>query len=162
MQASPDFTKKSLLRASKNVVQQQDQDEMLQGLRELDKQGHMSRCTDPEGAQVWAEAVEGMVDENVKFALNSAVDTLPHNANLALWKKRMNDACTLCGERQTLIHILNTCAVAHDSLLREILAIIMIYLPSNAHLTWVSTAFSSILWQLISAQTLCGGMTLLG
>ena len=84
MQASPDFTKKSLLRASKNVVQQQDEDEMLQGLRELDKQGHMSRCTDPEGAQVWAEAVEGMVDEHVKFALNSAVDTLPHNANLAL------------------------------------------------------------------------------
>ena len=85
-----------------------------------------------------------MVDEHVKFALNSAVDTLPHNANLALWKKRMNDACTLCGERQTLIHVLNTCAVArdnqrfngrHHSLLREIVAIIMIYLPSNAHLT---------------------------
>jgi len=52
MQASPDFTKKSLLKASKNLVQQQDQDEMLEGLRELHKQGHMSRCTDPEEAQV--------------------------------------------------------------------------------------------------------------
>ena len=52
------------------------------------KQGHTSRCTDPEGAEVWAKAIEGMVDEHVKFALNSAVDTLPHNANLALWGEK--------------------------------------------------------------------------
>ena len=104
----------------------------------------MSRCTDAEGAEVWAKAIGGMVDEHVKFALNSAVDTLPHNANLALWEKKMNDACTLCGERQTLIHVLNTCTVArdnrrfngrHDSLLREIVSIITTYLPSTACLT---------------------------
>ena len=74
-----------------------------------------------------------MVDENVKFALNRTVDTLPHIANLALWKKRMNDVCTLCGEKQTLVHVLNTYTVAHDNRHfndhHESLLIIMIYLP---------------------------------
>ena len=63
---------------------------------------------------MWAKALEGLGDEHLKFALNSAVDTLPHNANLFLWKKRDSDSCTLCGERQTLIHVLNTCEVARD------------------------------------------------
>ena len=46
--------------------------------------------------------------------MNSAVDTLPHKANLHLWKKHSNSSCPLCGERQTLIHILNACKVALD------------------------------------------------
>ena len=44
--------------------------------------------------------------------LNSALDTLPHNANLNLWRKRGDDSCPLCNERQTLIHVLNACPVA--------------------------------------------------
>ena len=47
----------------------------------------------------------------MKFALNAAQDTLPHNANLQCWRK-LPDACKLCGKRQTLLHILNNCPVA--------------------------------------------------
>ena len=58
--------------------------------------------------------------------LNAVVDTLPHNANLRLWGKKETAACPLCGERQTLIYVLNNCRVAlhlrrynhrHDSVL---------------------------------------------
>ena len=52
--------------------------------------------------------------QNSKFALNAAVDTLPHNVNLHLWKKKENSTCPLCGEQQTLIHVLNCCSVARD------------------------------------------------
>ena len=85
-----------------------------------------------------------MIDEHMRFALNSAVDTLPHSSNLALWKKRESDACILCGERQTLIHVLNACPVArddrrlnfrHNALLIEIAAVIAAYLPCTANLT---------------------------
>ena len=49
-----------------------------------------------------------------KFALNAAVDTLPHNANLHLWNKEKSAACPLCGECQSLIHVLNCCSVVRD------------------------------------------------
>ena len=43
------------------------------------------------------KALESARDEHLKFALNSAVDTLPHNANLALWRKRDNDGSVMRG-----------------------------------------------------------------
>ena len=48
----------------------------------------------------------------LRFALNSLTDTLPHNANLHLWKRIATPACILCGERQTLLHVLNACPYA--------------------------------------------------
>ena len=45
----------------------------------------------------------------LKFALNSLTGTLPHNANLHLWKKLPSPACNLCGHRQTLLHVLTAC-----------------------------------------------------
>ena len=53
----------------------------------------MSRCSSPEGAKVWAKALEGVKNEHLKFAFNSTVDTLPHNANLYLWKKHKDSSC---------------------------------------------------------------------
>ena len=54
--------------------------------------------------------------ECLKFSLNAAQDTLPHNANLAIWRRRegLSDQCKLCSERQTLSHVLNHCKVALD------------------------------------------------
>ena len=65
------------------------------------------------------------------FSLNAAQDTLPHNANLALWRRSdgLSDACKLCGMRQTLPHVLNQCPVSlhlrryntrHDAVLEVI------------------------------------------
>ena len=47
-----------------------------------------------------AVALESVSDRHLRFALNSAVDTLPKNWYLALWKKLGNDNCPLWSERQ--------------------------------------------------------------
>ena len=141
---NPDFTRKSLTRAAKSLIRVGDDDHHVNCLQQLRKQGHMSRCLSPEGAKIWAKALEGMKDEHLKFALNSAVDTLPYNANLYLWKKRKDSSCPLCGERQTLIHVLNTCGAArdarrfntrHDAVLEEIVFLLSAYTEPPAKLS---------------------------
>ena len=47
----------------------------------------MIREVTPDGAYIWSKAVQTLPAEQMKFVLNAAVDMLPHNANLHLWKK---------------------------------------------------------------------------
>ena len=58
----------------------------------------MFRNTSSDASEVWGKALMLLLDEERKFALNSALDTLPHNANLLLWKKRGDNICPLYGE----------------------------------------------------------------
>ena len=55
---------------------------LLENLHGLVKQGCMSRCADTKSASVWSETVQSLLDEQIRFSLNVAVDTLPHNAIL--------------------------------------------------------------------------------
>ena len=167
---NPDFSRRSLASGAKLLVREDDQDRLLNSLRQLEKQGHMLRCSSPERAKIWAKALERAKDEHLKFALNSAVDCLPHNANLALWRKRNDDTCPLCGERQTLIHILNICKSARDARrfnARHELSLqklcpsyqpILHHLPTSL-LTWVCIISLTILCPLTSALILYCGMT---
>ena len=66
---------------------------------------------DEDAAVLWSEVVQSLPPECMKFVLNAAQDTLPHNANLSVWR-RDEDLCKLCGKRQTLLHVLNHCQVA--------------------------------------------------
>lgn len=102
------------------------------------------RNTVPDVAKLWGNALQHLADEHMKFALNSSLDTLPHNANLYLWKRKVSEACHLCGERQTLIHVLNACSVAknsrrynicHDAVLQDIVNNITKALPSTVKMT---------------------------
>ena len=79
----------------------------LESLHSLKRQGQMSRCISPQGASAWSTALQSLLDEQMKFALNAAVDALPHNANLHLWRKRKDTSCPLCGSNQSLLHVLN-------------------------------------------------------
>ena len=72
------------------------------------------------------------------------MDTLPHNLNLRLWNKRESAACKLCGDDQSLIHVLNVCRVArggqrfngrHDAVLSENVSLISAYLPPSASIS---------------------------
>ena len=76
----------------------------------------MLRGSTPVADFVCATAVMRSQDsEDMKFTLNSATDTLPHNSNLVRWYRgTLSNACKLCGQKQTLvyIHILNNCDVA--------------------------------------------------
>ena len=140
----PNYSRKSLMAATKMLVTENDEERLLDSLRHQEKQGHMSRCSSPDAAMVWPKALRDVSNEHLSFALNSAVDSLPHNANLALWKKRTKDTCSLCGERQTLIHILNTCKVArderryngrHDSILAVIASTLSSHTAPSANLS---------------------------
>ena len=113
-------------------------------MKSLERQGHMSRCTAPKATLIWSTVVQALPDEQMKFALNAAVDILPHNANLHLWKKRKDPSCPLCNHNLSLLHVLNNCTVArdlrrynirHDAVLQEIAVAIRSYIPTTSVLT---------------------------
>ena len=104
--------RKSLASAAKRITQQAEDERRETELKSLEKQGQMMRTASPDGASLWSKAVQSLPAEKMRFALNAAVDTLPHNANLHLWKKEESDCCPHYRERQTLIHTLNNCEVA--------------------------------------------------
>ena len=76
--------------------------------------------------------------------LNAAHDTLPHDSNLHLWKKKPNPSCPLCGhQKQTLLHVLNNCETAlhhrrynqrHDEVLKEIASFINVNLKISQNM----------------------------
>ena len=94
----------------------------------LGTQGRLFRVVDSHASAVWSRAIQAVSGSEMKFALNAANDTLPHNANLARWRG-LSDVCKLCGGKQTLNHILNHCKKAlelcrfntrHDHVLKVI------------------------------------------
>ena len=85
----------------------------------------------PNAAAVWVKFIQSLPPAQMKFALNAASDTVPHNVNLSLWRRNdhLSAACRLCGVRQTLCHVLSNCKVAlelcrynikHDNILHII------------------------------------------
>ena len=68
----------------------------------------MHRLIGGDAATLWSETVQKLPPEALKFALNAT--------NLAIWRRSegLSSNCKLCGERQTLMHVLNHCQVALD------------------------------------------------
>ena len=81
--------------AAKRATQQAEDERRETELKSLEKQGQMMRTVSPDGASLWLKAVQSLLAEKMRFALNAAVDTLPHNPNLHLWKKKESDCCLL-------------------------------------------------------------------
>ena len=79
---NPDFTRKSLATRTKAKIDEEDCSNRLTQLQHLEKEGQMFRNTTPDAAKLWGNALKQLSEEYMQFALNSAVDTLPHNANL--------------------------------------------------------------------------------
>ena len=84
--------------------------------RELTVQGDISRRFDDRASSIWAKALWEVPEKVMKFTLSAVQDILPHNANLHLWKKLSSLNCLLCSNRQTLLHTLNHCPVALQSM----------------------------------------------
>ena len=114
LEASPGGSRKALAKAAKALVAEEVNSASLDHWNSLERQGHMSRCMDIQCAKVWAVVVESLPEEQMKFSLNAALDVLPHNANLHLWKKKASPACQLCGNYLSLLHVPNNCDVARD------------------------------------------------
>ena len=145
MQEDPSCSRRALVAAAKKRVANDEKEARLTDLRNLPRQGHMIRSTTPNTATIWAKAVQSLPEEPFKFVLNAAHDTLPHNANLHLWRKKASDTCPLCREdSQNLIHVLNSCRVAlelrrynerHDSVLTVLYDTITQHLPTTSSCT---------------------------
>ena len=116
MVADPGASNKTVMRRAKEAVKSAEVAERLEHSRSLPRQGELHRLIEGDAATLWSETVQKLPPEALKFALNAAQDTLPHNANLAIWRRSegLSSNCKLCGERQTLVHVLNHCQVALD------------------------------------------------
>ena len=86
MVADPGASKKTLMRRAKEAVKSAEIGECLEHSRSLPRQGELHRLMERDAATLWSETVQKLPPEAIKFALNAAQDTLPHNANLAIWR----------------------------------------------------------------------------
>ena len=111
----PGCSRKALTKSAKALVTEEVNSSHFDNLQSLERQGQLSRCTNPSCAPIWSRAVLALPEDQLKFAINAAGDVLPHNANLYLWKKRKDPSCPLSHENQSLLHVLNNCSVARDS-----------------------------------------------
>ena len=124
-------TKSQAKAAVKRKINNSDNHARFDQLSSLEMQGRYWRqgCTDNHTLDYWSKAVWSLPSSILSFALNAAKDTLPHNSNLVRWKRNVSANCQLCGQLQTLRHILNACPIAlrerrydarHDAVLAEI------------------------------------------
>ena len=108
-----------------------DAGKRMQHAQSLECQGQVFRCSEDGAASIWSTAVQKLPPQLLKFSLNAVQVTLPHNADLAMRRRRedLSSACKLCGKRQTLLHVLNNCPKAlnlhrynmwHDAVLEVI------------------------------------------
>ena len=109
----PLMSRKKLSKVSRALVVNEDAEERHSIMVATEGRGEALRIAEEEAVTQWAMALDLLSPFELKFALNACQDTLPHNSNLALWKDQSAE-CKLCGERQTLHHILCNCPVALD------------------------------------------------
>ena len=86
---------------------------ILQSACELRKQGRWTETLAKMDDDIsWKSCLVGLSETTYSFAIRSLVDSLPTNANLALWKKILSDHCGSCRlQKQTLLHVLSNCSV---------------------------------------------------
>ena len=132
MATDPGASRQTIMKHAKNWVVVEDVEERLDHAKSLVTQGQLHHVVDDDAASLWSEVVQKLPPECMKFALNAAQDTLPHNANLSIWRRDagISSLCKLCSQRQTLLHVLNHCKVAlelqrynqrHDNVLQVII-----------------------------------------
>ena len=109
------------------MVESEVKKKRLEHSMSLGTQGRLFHVIDTHAFAVWLRAIQALTGLEMKFVLNTANDTLPHNANLSRWRS-LSDAYKLCSGRQTLNHILNHCKALelcrfntrHDQVLKVI------------------------------------------
>lgn len=143
LKENPGANGKKVRKRAKTAVVMADAETRLEHAKSLQHQGELFRSVeDGEASSAWSSAVLSLPPEQSKFALNASQDTLPHNVNLARWRN-LSASCKLCGQRQTLQHVLNHCSVAlelrryntrHDGVLDVICTLVSSNLPSDYQL----------------------------
>ena len=142
MQCDPGANKRILVRRVKAYIMERETAKRLEHAKSMKHQSQLLLETEDDAAGIWSSAVIQLPPQVLCFSMNAAQDTLSHNANLSLWKKcnSLSDACKLCGQRQTLAHVLNQCPtslhlrrynIRHDAVLKVIVQGIQPRLPAS-------------------------------
>ena len=122
----PGMGRKKLSKEARSMVSEDESANRLATMISAEQRSEALCTVEEEAAAEWVSALERLSPLQMKFALNASQDTLPHSANLALWRGHPSE-CRLCGDTQTLLHVLCSCPVAlqlrqfnvrHDQVLR--------------------------------------------
>ena len=129
MQDDPGASAKQLSTRAKKQVEAGDTETRLSHSTSLAVQNQPLKDKVRRAPHLLSSMITTLPERVLKYALNSLTDTLPYSASLHLWKKLPSPACRLCGQRQTLLHVLNACPYAlqkrryntrHDAILQAI------------------------------------------
>ena len=110
----PGMSRKKLSKVSRALVVNENAEKRHSILVATERRGEVLCIAEEEAVAQWAMAMDLLSPFELKFTLNACFDTLPHSSNLALWKGQSAE-CKLCGERQTLHHILCNCPVSGNT-----------------------------------------------
>ena len=104
----PDASRKVLSVKMQRLLQDQDVCRCLAHAATLQVQGKLFDLAHDESCYAWSKAIQSASSVHLKFALNAAQDTLPHNANVSKWRRddAVSDKCKLCGDRQSRAKLL--------------------------------------------------------
>ena len=101
---------KYLIKTAKDNVKKDFIEHWKSHVKSLLMQGNFLRLAETLEADVdWKSKLFNLPRNMTQFLLNSVLDTLPTNSNLVRWNQRSNERCTLCGSKETLLHVLNNC-----------------------------------------------------
>ena len=143
LQSSPGLSRQQLKHQSTDKVVHSDNYERLTHLQFLQVQGECFRL-EVDTFNIWSLGLYSLPDMLFKFSLNAMVDCLPHNQNLLKWGKVQSGSCPLCGQLQSLQHILNSCPTAleqrrynqwHDHILQLLVDFLQVHLPTEVRMT---------------------------
>ena len=107
MVADPGASKKTLMRRAKEAVKSAEVADRLEHSQSLPHQGELHRLMEGDAATLWLETVQNLPPEALKFALNAAQATLPHNANLAILRRNegLSSITASCVGRDRRLHM---------------------------------------------------------
>ena len=97
----------------KNELENYRTNEWRQRVQPLSVQGRMLELISDEKSDLtWRSIIYNLPTGVLSFAVRSCIDFLPTFTNLRTWGKRTNAKCKLCHNTQTLLHVLNHCAIS--------------------------------------------------
>jgi len=113
MNATTDTGWSSVRKQIKHQVTNMRHETWSEHQKNLQQQGHMLQLIEEEKCDLtWKSVMYDLPKGILSFAVRASIDALPTFCNLATWGKRTNDKCKLCGNRETLHHVLNNCGVS--------------------------------------------------
>ncbi len=100
-------------RKVKKSIKEETKSKWSQKIEPLVKQGNLFKIAQEcEGDLSWKSYMFNLPKGLLSFATRAAIDVLPSGDNLKIWGKSDNINCELCGNKNTLLHILNACKTA--------------------------------------------------